>query len=250
MSANRLDLLLLERNLVSTRTKAQELIREGKVLVNGKVARKTGEKFESEVQITLLAAEHPFVSRGGLKLQAALETFALVVEGKRVLDLGQSTGGFTHCLLEAGAAEVVGVEVGHGQLAPSLRDDPRVKCFENQDIRKLPPESLRPGFSLCVVDLSFISLRLVMPHLPPFLLPGADMVLLVKPQFEVGPGNVGSGGIVRDAKMRAQALSAVEKICRELGFTVAGSIPSPVEGSDGNREFLLHLQWHSSAATF
>jgi len=250
MSPNRLDLLLLERKLVSTRTKAQELIREGKVLANGKVARKAGEKFAVDVQLELLEAEHPYVSRGGLKLEAALETFSVAVAGKRALDVGQSTGGFTHCLLMAGAAGVVGVEVGHGQLAPSLRGDARVKCIENQDIRELSPESVSPGFALCVVDLSFISLRLVLPHLPPFLQPGAEAVILVKPQFEVGPGNVGSGGIVRDAKMRAEALGAVEKICRELGFTVAGSIPSPVEGSDGNQEFLLHLRWPSSAAGF
>jgi 23S rRNA (cytidine1920-2'-O)/16S rRNA (cytidine1409-2'-O)-methyltransferase len=250
MNSHRLDLLLLERKLVSTRTKAQELIREGKVLVNGKVARKTGEKFTENVILTLLEAEHPYVSRGGLKLAAALESFSVAVAGKRALDVGQSTGGFTHCLLREGAAEVVGVEVGHGQLAPSLKEDARVKCIENQDIRELSPDAVKPSFSLCVADLSFISLRLVLPCLPPFLKLGADVVALVKPQFEVGPRKVGSGGIVRDAKMRAEALSAVEKICRELGFTVAGSIPSPVEGSDGNQEFLLHLRWHSSAADF
>lgn len=197
------------------------------------------------MELRLAEPEHPYVSRGGLKLAAALDAFGLTVEGKRALDVGQSTGGFTHCLLLRGAKEVVGIEVGQGQLASTLKEDSRVRCFEQQDIRRLDPANVAPPFPLCVMDLSFISLRLVIPVLPPFLAGGADCVALVKPQFEVGPENVGSGGIVRDAAQRDLALRKVEELCSLNGFTVAGKIPSPIEGGDGNQEFLLHLRWRS-----
>lgn len=246
MGATRLDLLLLEKNLASTRTKAQELIREGKVKVDGRVSTKAGEKVGPDSLVELLSHEHPYVSRGGLKLAAALEKFSLSVANLRVLDVGQSTGGFTQCLLLAGASAVVGVEVGHGQLAPTLVADSRVQCIERQDIRDLPPETLRPVFPFCVADLSFISLTLVLPHLPLFLEKNANLVVLVKPQFEVGPGNVGSGGIVRDAQLRAAAVARVKETARQCGFTVAGEMESPIEGGDGNQEFLLHLRWLSS----
>jgi 23S rRNA (cytidine1920-2'-O)/16S rRNA (cytidine1409-2'-O)-methyltransferase len=245
---SRLDLFLLEKGLASTRTKAQELIRGGQVLVNGKACDRPGERVDETDSVQLLAKEHPYVSRGGLKLEAALLGFGVSPQGLRVLDLGQSTGGFTHCLLLHGAAEVVGVEVGHGQLAPELRSDPRVLCLERQDIRALSPELLRPAFHLCVADLSFISLRLVVPCLPGFLAAGAEVVLLVKPQFEVGPENVGSGGLVRSVALREGARRMVEEVCSQSGFTVAGSMRSPIAGSDGNEEFLLHLRLLSSPA--
>jgi 23S rRNA (cytidine1920-2'-O)/16S rRNA (cytidine1409-2'-O)-methyltransferase len=248
MKKNRLDLLLLERKMASTRTKAQELIRNGKVLVNGKVTDHPGEKVSGDCVIELAEREHPYVSRGGVKMDGAIRVFSLSVAGRRALDVGQSTGGFTHCLLMNGATEVVGVEVGHGQIAEALRADPRVRTLERQDIRELKPEI--GSFSLCVVDLSFISLRLIVPHLPAFLEKGADVILLVKPQFEVGPENLGSGGIVRDAKLREGALRKVEQACKDVGFTVAGSTDSPVEGGDGNKEYLLHLRWLSSPGDF
>lgn len=248
MGKSRLDLLLLEKGLASTRTKAQELIRNGKVLVNGKVCRQPGEKLGEGDSIALTEREHPYVSRGGLKLQGALENFSIPVQGARAIDIGQSTGGFTHCLLMNGAAEVVGVEVGHGQLAESLRADPRVRTLEHQDVRDLNTELGR--FEICVVDLSFISLTLVIPKLSAFLAEGARAILLVKPQFEVGPENLGSGGIVRDAAQRESALKKVERACREAGFTVAGSMESPVEGGDGNKEYLLYLRWPSSPGDF
>lgn len=250
MARERLDLRLLAKQLATTRTKAQELIREGKVQVNGRTVTSPGEKVEDSAEIRLTAAEHPYVSRGGLKLEGALRAFALSVEGKRALDVGQSTGGFTDCLLRHGAASVVGVEVGHAQLAPALREDSRVRCLERQDIRQLDPATVEAPFSLCVMDLSFISLRLVIPALPPFLAPGADVVALVKPQFEVGPEGVGSGGIVRDSALRDAALGKVEELCSLTGFTVAGKIPSPIAGGDGNQEFLLHLRWRSNPAGF
>jgi 23S rRNA (cytidine1920-2'-O)/16S rRNA (cytidine1409-2'-O)-methyltransferase len=250
MEKRRLDLLLLERKLVSTRTKAQELVRDGKVKVNGAICRQPGEKVAMDAALELTEPEHPYVSRGGLKLAAALDAFSLSVQGKRVLDIGQSTGGFTHCLLLRGASEVVGIEVGHDQLAESLRAHPKVKLFERQDIRTLSPEAAAPAFSFCVADLSFISLGLVVPHLAPFLKPGADIVLLVKPQFEVGPDKIGSGGLVKNEKWRLEALQKVERSCSGAGFTVAGSLPCPLPGGDGNQEYLLHLSLPSSPGDF
>lgn len=241
-SRQRLDLLLLQKGLASTRTKAQELIREGKVLVAGKVLRSPGEKLAADADIRVEGAEHPYVSRGGLKLEAALEEFSLNVAGHRVLDIGQSTGGFTDCLLKRGASAVVGIEVGQGQLDPSLRADARVSTVEKQDIRKLAPERIAPSFDRFVIDVSFISLRLVLPALPPFLSEVAEGVMLFKPQFEVGPDKIGSGGIVRDAAAREAALAEFESLCPSWGFTVAGKIPSPVKGGDGNLEVLLHLK--------
>lgn len=238
----RLDLTLLELKLASTRTKAQELITNGLVRVDGEPVRQPGAKVDPLARVELLGEEHPYVSRGGLKLEAALRAFSIDVKGKRALDVGQSTGGFTHCLLLAGASAVVGVEVGLGQLAPSLRTDPRVSTFEKQDIRALSPECVAPPFSLFVVDLSFISLSLVLPRLPAFLAPGAEGVLLVKPQFEVGPDKVGSGGIVRDAAAREDAVERIRQVSEQNGFTVTGNISSPVAGGDGNQEFLLHLR--------
>jgi 23S rRNA (cytidine1920-2'-O)/16S rRNA (cytidine1409-2'-O)-methyltransferase len=246
MARSRLDLALLERQLASTRTKAQDLIRGGKVHVNGKLVTQPGFDVDPAAEIRLAEPEHPYVSRGGLKLAAALDAFGVDPAGKRALDVGQSTGGFTHCLLLRGVAAVTGVEVGQGQLAPSLKEDSRVRCFEHQDIRRLAPSDAGGPFSLCVMDLSFISLRLVIPVLPPFLAPGADVIALVKPQFEVGPEGVGSGGIVRSAALRGAALQKVEELCSLSGFTVAGKISSPIEGGDGNQEFLLHLRWASN----
>lgn len=238
----RLDLLLLQKGLASTRSKAQDLIRNGQVSVAGNVVTKAGAEVPEGAEVAVAGAEHPYVSRGGLKLAAALDGFGLSVSGRRALDVGQSTGGFTHCLLMRGAASVVGVEVGHGQLAPSLAGDPRVVLIERQDIRELDPAKLGERFDLCVADLSFISLELVLPALPAFLLPHADLVLLVKPQFEVGPGEIGGGGIVRDPAARAGALAKVEKLCSLRGFTVAGKMESPLTGGDGNVEYLLYLR--------
>lgn len=243
----RLDLLLIEKGLATTRTKSQELIRAGKVIVAGKVARSPGEKVSCESEISLTEKEHPYVSRGGLKLEAALLAFGIDVKGLRALDVGQSTGGFTHCLLRRGANEVVGVEVGRDQLAEELRGDSRVHTHEKQDIRLLAPELVGAPFAFFVVDLSFISLSLVLPVLPRFLNAHAEGIVLVKPQFEVGPDHIGSGGIVRDAAARERALELVRLNCRENGFTVAGSIPSPVMGGDGNQEFLFYLKRTSQA---
>jgi 23S rRNA (cytidine1920-2'-O)/16S rRNA (cytidine1409-2'-O)-methyltransferase len=201
-----------------------------------------GEKVERGCEISLSGGEHPFVSRGGIKLDAAIAAFGIPVRGRRALDIGQSTGGFTHCLLLRGAGAVVGVDVGHDQLAEPLRRDPRVASLEKQDIRTLRLEQVAPPFELFVVDLSFISLKHVLPGLERLLAPRAEGVLLVKPQFEVGPDKIGSGGIVRDAAAREAAVEDIRAFCGEKGFTVAGIISSPITGGEGNQEFLFHLR--------
>jgi 23S rRNA (cytidine1920-2'-O)/16S rRNA (cytidine1409-2'-O)-methyltransferase len=244
----RLDLALLGRGLASTRSKAQDLIREGKALLNGTPCLRPGAPVGDTDLVSLLADEHPYVSRGGLKLEHALTHFGIDLRGERVLDIGQSTGGFTHCLLLRGAREVVGIEVGHGQLAAPLRADSRVRCLEGQDIRKLSPEQAGETFRFFVADLSFISLTLVLPCVPPFLRDGSQGVVLVKPQFEVGPEGIGSGGIVRDAETRERGVQRVVESSRKIGFSVRGLIPSSIRGGDGNEEALIHLEWHSSPA--
>jgi 23S rRNA (cytidine1920-2'-O)/16S rRNA (cytidine1409-2'-O)-methyltransferase len=246
----RLDLLLLALGLASTRTKSQALIAEGKVVVDGEVITSAGAKFLSENKIELKEPEHPYVSRGGLKLAAALEAFRVSAKGLRAFDVGQSTGGFTDCLLRAGAEEVTGVDVGIGQLAESLRSSKRVKYLEKMDIRNLDPAAVRAPFPLFVADLSFISLSLVLPAIAKFLEPGAHGIVLVKPQFELSPGEIGSGGIVRDDALREKALARVIDAAKVAGFTVAGNILSPVQGGDGNQEYLVHLRWPSSATQF
>ena len=241
----RLDLLLLSRGLVSTRSKAADLIAAGKVRVNGKPVEKAGAKFSPDCEITLDEAEHPYVSRGGLKLARALEAFGISVRGLRALDVGQSTGGFTHCLLLAGASEVVGVDVGTGQLDPSLRADPRVRVIEKCDVRKLRPDTAGAPFSFFAADLSFISSSLVLPSVRSLLAEKGEGVLLVKPQFELSPDEIGSGGIVRSSQARENALARVRESARAEKFTVAGECASPILGGDGNQEYLFHLRWPS-----
>lgn len=241
----RLDLLLLELGLATTRTKAQELISGGKVSVDGKVVDHPGAKFAADARIELSEEEHPYVSRGGVKLAAALVQFQVQVNEKRVFDIGQSTGGFTDCLLRAGAAEVFGIDVGSGQLAAGLRTSPKVKFLEKTDVRSLAPEQAGAPFPLFVADLSFISLSLVLPSITRFLAPFAEGIVLVKPQFELSPGEIGSGGIVRGTALRDKALKRVKQAAETAGFTVAGSMMAPVQGGDGNQEFFLHLRWLS-----
>lgn len=241
MQTLRLDLLLLQLGLASTRSKAQDLILEGKVLVDGKVIRKTGEKISPEAKVEITEEEHPYVSRGGLKLAHALKEFKLDVKNLVALDIGLSTGGFTHCLLLEGAQKVFGVDVGTAQVAPKIKSDPRVVVLENQDIRSLDPGKIS-RVDFFVADLSFISLTLVIPHLAKFLCEGAQGVLLVKPQFELGRNRV-KNGIVKSAAAQEEAIQRVSDAARELGFLVNGFAWSPILGGDGNREFLLHVLW-------
>lgn len=246
MSAKkRLDLLLLEKALVSTRTKAQELISAGKVVVDGAVQTKAGEKLDHSAVIELLEQEHPYVSRGGLKMEAALRAFPFRVDGKTVMDVGVSTGGFAQCLLIHGARAIIGIDVGRGQLAPALRQDPRVTLLEQQDIRTLKPGEIPELVDRFTADVSFISLRLVLPAIKKFLMASGEAIILVKPQFELSPGEVGSGGIVRDRELHQKALQNVQDAAKKCGYRVMGVVPSPVLGGDGNQEFLMHLAWPS-----
>jgi 23S rRNA (cytidine1920-2'-O)/16S rRNA (cytidine1409-2'-O)-methyltransferase len=244
----RLDLLLLEKSLASSRTKAQELIENSFVKVNGAIVSKPGEKIDSSAQIELLQKEYPYVSRGGLKLEAALRGFPFDVKNKVVLDIGISTGGFAHCLLLHGAKKVIGVDVGHDQLAKELRSEERLLLLEQQDIRTLArlPEQVERF----TADLSFISLKLVLPELPRFLKEHAEGIVLVKPQFELSADKLGSGGIVRSAALREEALHSVQNCAEKCGYRVCGVMPSPISGGDGNQEFLLHLGWNSSGQGF
>ncbi len=237
----RLDTLLVSGGLVSSRRRARALIMAGKVLVDGVPATKPGREFPRGATLEI-KEDLPYVSRGGLKLEAALDGFEIDPSGLRVLDAGASTGGFTDCLLQRGALEVIAVDVGYGQFDWRLRNDPRVRVLERTNIRVIPRESI-PGLPVdaAVADLSFISLRLILERLYDFIAPGGWALPLVKPQFEVGKAYVGKGGVVRDEARIAEALDEVETYSRRIGFSVEGRIESPVKGPKGNREFFLHL---------
>jgi 23S rRNA (cytidine1920-2'-O)/16S rRNA (cytidine1409-2'-O)-methyltransferase len=237
----RLDQVLVERGLAPTRTKAQAVIRTGVVRVDGRVADKPGMPVRSDALVEVVRPDHPWVSRGGVKLAAALEAFGVDPRGLRCLDVGASTGGFTHVLLERGATQVVAVDVGRGQLDWGLRNDPRVVVREGVNARRLLPEEVPGPFALITVDVSFISLRLVLPALAPLLEPEGALVALVKPQFEVGRRQVGRGGVVRDEEARERAILAVIAAAAELGLACRGRIPSPIAGPAGNVEELVYF---------
>ncbi|GIW41291.1 MAG: TlyA family rRNA (cytidine-2'-O)-methyltransferase [Candidatus Binatia bacterium] len=237
----RLDRLLVLRGLAPNRERAQRLVRAGRVRVAGRVVDKPGTLVPSDAP---LEAEEPspYVSRGGEKLAAALDHWGIGVEGRSCLDVGASTGGFTDCLLRRGAARVVAVDVGYGQFAWKLRQDPRVVLFERKNARHLRPEDLPFAPDLAAIDVSFISLRLVLPVVAGLLRPGAEILALVKPQFEVGKGEVGKGGVVRDEEKIRRAVEGVAEFARDSGLRVLGSFESPLRGPRGNREFFLWLR--------
>jgi 23S rRNA (cytidine1920-2'-O)/16S rRNA (cytidine1409-2'-O)-methyltransferase len=237
----RLDKELVARGLATTRERAQGLILSGNVLVDEKPVDKPGTPIAAGAVIRIRGDDLPYVSRGGLKLVHALEHFALDVTGALALDVGASTGGFTDCLLQRGAARVCAVDVGYGQLAWSLRQDPRVTLIERQNVRALEPSALPFVPTLGVIDVSFISLRLLLPKLAELLPPGAPLVALIKPQFEVGKGAVGKGGVVRDLAARAGAVEAVLAEARRLAWTASEAIESPIQGPAGNVEYLALL---------
>jgi 23S rRNA (cytidine1920-2'-O)/16S rRNA (cytidine1409-2'-O)-methyltransferase len=241
----RLDTLLVERGLAASRERARALVLAGTVRVNGQPAGKAGMTVPRNAELVLAAADHPYVGRGGLKLAHALDTFQLNVEGRAALDIGASTGGFTDALLQRGAARVVALDVGHGQLDWRLRNDPRVVVIERVNARSLTPGQLPAGmrtFDLVTIDVSFISLKHILPVVPPLLAPGADVIALVKPQFEAGRREVARGGIVRDAAVRARVVEDVAAAADKLGLGRVGLTQSPIEGMEGNKEFLLHLK--------
>jgi 23S rRNA (cytidine1920-2'-O)/16S rRNA (cytidine1409-2'-O)-methyltransferase len=247
----RIDLLLVERGLAESRHKAQALVLAGQVLAAEQKVNKPGQLVDSEAAIRILR-QLPFASRAGAKLQGALDHFQISVAGRICADLGASTGGFTDCLLQNGASKVHAFDVGRGQLAWKLQSDPRVVVRDNFNVRAITAQDLPRQISLVVADLSFISLTKVLLPLkdalacsisrgdgPDFVV---DLIVLVKPQFEVGKGEVGKGGIVRDSGKRVGALESVANFARDAGFQVAGSMLSPLTGARGNQEFLLYLQ--------
>lgn len=235
----RLDQALVAQGLVPSRQRAQAMVRAGLVRVAGEVADRPDQLVNPDVSIDLEGAKR-YVSRGGEKLEAALETFGLDPSSRVCLDVGASTGGFTDVLLQRGASRVIAVDVGYGQLDFRLRQDPRVIVLERINIRHL--ERLPVPVDLAVIDVSFISLRLVLPRVRELLSPPGDVVALVKPQFEVGKGAVGKGGVVRNPDQHRQVLTELRHFAEEIGYTIAGEIPSPVLGAKGNREFLLYLR--------
>ena len=237
----RLDVLLTEGGYAETRSKAQALIMAGLVYVDGQKADKPGMTFARSRSIEVRGAACPYVSRGGLKLEKALRDFGVDPTGFVCSDSGASTGGFTDCLLQQGARKVYAIDVGYGQLAWKLREDPRVVCMERTNIRNVTPEDLGEPLDLSVVDVSFISLKLVLPVIHSLLKPEGQVLCLIKPQFEAGKEKVGKKGVVRDPETHREVLENFLRTARELGFRVRNLSFSPVKGPEGNIEFLGHL---------
>ncbi len=240
----RLDQILVERKLYPSQSKAQAAIMAGVVFVAGQKVDKAGTLFPETVEIKIKSAPHPYVGRGGLKLEKALKEFAVKVKNKVCLDVGASTGGFTDCLLQKGAKQVFAVDVGYGQLDWKLRNDPKVKVFERVNARNLTLADLgleTLNIELVVIDVSFISLTKILPVVYALLTDKAEVVALIKPQFEAKREQVEKGGIVRDPKVHEEVIERVKKSAQEIGFVEKGIIDSPITGADGNREFLVYL---------
>jgi 23S rRNA (cytidine1920-2'-O)/16S rRNA (cytidine1409-2'-O)-methyltransferase len=241
--SERLDKLVTSRGLASSRERAQMLIEAGLVEVGGEVVQKVGQRVEEDAEIVVTGEALAYVGRGGLKLEAALKMFRLNVTGAVCLDVGASTGGFTDCLLQRGAKRVVALDVGHGQLAPSLAADPRVESREGVNARHLSPEQFTELFDIAVVDVSFISLTLILPAVAPLVRPGGHLVVLIKPEFEAGRQSVGPRGIVRNPEARAKTLEKITTFAREtLKLETRGTMQSPAVGGGGNREYLACLR--------
>jgi len=238
----RLDRLLVERGLAPSRQRARAMIMAGKILVNKLPADKAGFLVSNKDSIELKGKDIPYVSRGGLKLEAALHSLDLNIEGCICLDVGASTGGFSDCLLQHGAARVYAVDVGYGQLAWKLRQDPRVVVIERTNIRNMPTEVISEPVDLATIDVSFISLKIVVPSAAAFLKKDAQILALIKPQFEVGKDRVGKGGVVRDAKLHNRVIENLSAFFSEFGLSCGPVIPSPILGPKGNREFFILLR--------
>jgi len=242
MTKKRLDTLILERGLAISIEKARALIMAGQVVVGDHTVDKAGQQVPVDAEIRLRGEALPYVSRGGLKLRKALDQFGIDASGVVAVDVGSSTGGFTDCLLQAGAVKVFAIDVGYGQLAWKLQQDPRVASMERTNIRTVTPDQLDDLPSLAVVDASFIALAKVLPATVGLLKPGGRIIALIKPQFEVGKGEVGKGGVVRDPAAHEKVIEDVRRTALDLGLSVAGLCESPITGADGNREFLILLQ--------
>ncbi len=248
----RIDKLLVERGLVPSRERAQALVLAGRVLVNGQKVEKAGTAVEADAELRLLGEDLRYVSRGGLKLEAALQHWQIDLRGRTCMDVGTSTGGFTDCVLQHGADEVIAVDTGYGQIAARLRSDPRVKLLEKTNARYLTAEQLRASgavgpVSFITIDVSFISVTLILPAVLASAFAGPadkrEMIVLIKPQFEVGRELVGKGGIVRDERAQQSAVEKVRKAVAELGGRNIEVMDSPILGAAGNREFLLHAEF-------
>ena len=237
----RLDVLLVEQGHADTRTKAQAIIMSGLVYVNGQKADKPGVSYEETVGIEVRGASCPYVSRGGLKLEKALRDFGVNPKGYVCSDSGASTGGFTDCLLQQGAQKVFAIDVGYGQLDYKIRNDPRVVVMERTNVRHVTQEHLGEPLDLSVVDVSFISLKIVLPVIKTFLKPTGQVLCLIKPQFEAGKEKVGKKGVVRDPAVHQEVLDNFVALTQEIGFKILGLTFSPVKGPEGNIEFLSHL---------
>jgi 23S rRNA (cytidine1920-2'-O)/16S rRNA (cytidine1409-2'-O)-methyltransferase len=252
----RIDKLLVERGMAESRTKAQAMVMAGVVLVNEQRVEKSSDQFSSDAQIRIKKADDPatrYVGRGGLKLEAALKQFQIDVRGLVCLDVGASTGGFTDCLLQHGATKVFAIDVGHNQIDWRLRNDPRVEVREGVNARYLSPaDFLTPQdfpirFDLAVIDVSFISVSKVLPAVAPLLKEEGSLVVLIKPQFEVGRGEVGSGGIVRDEQKRLRVVAEVNQFAATLQLRVEGVVESAIKGAEGNVEYLAHYSYHPAS---
>lgn len=238
---DRLDVLLVNRNLAESRTKAQAVIMAGEVFVNQQKVDKPGTMVSCDAEIEVRGNSCPYVSRGGLKLEKALRDFRVDPTGYVCSDSGASTGGFTDCLLQKGAKKVFAIDVGYGQLAWKIREDPRVVCMERTNIRYVTPEDLGEPLDLSVVDVSFISLKIVLPAIKALLKPTGQVLCLIKPQFEAGKEKVGKKGVVRDPEVHKEVLENFISLARSLDFTIRDLTFSPVKGPEGNIEFLAHL---------
>ena len=243
-SYERLDKLLVVRGLVASRQRAQALIMAGKVIVNSRMLTKAGQRVPKDCEIRIIGKQLPYVSRGGLKLEHALKTFGIDASGLNALDVGAATGGFTDCLLQHGAKRVFAVDVGYGQLAWKLRNDNRVTVIEKQNIRYITPDKIPVPVQIATIDVSFISLKLVIPAILPLLDHPATVISLIKPQFEAGRAHIEKGGVVRSPEIRAKVCNEIIRFCVELGLRPIGLTPSPVLGPKGNQEFLFASIWN------
>lgn len=238
----RLDKIIMQRGLITTRVRAEKMIQETGVLVNGKLVNKPGKKFPEDVKIELVAEEIPWVSRGALKLIRAIDSWKTEFAGKTVMDIGASTGGFTEVALHHGAVKVFCVDVGRDQLHEKLKADPRVVNLERTHVRELTNKLITEEIDICVVDVSFISLEKILPFIHVFLKPGAEVIALVKPQFEVGKENVGKGGIVKNKSLYPEVIESIKNEAEKSNLIYQKHMESPILGGDGNMEFLMLLK--------
>ncbi len=243
---SRLDILIVEKGFIKSRQRAKSVIMAGKVLVDNNPVDKPGTFIKNDAKIIVKIDDNPFVSRGGLKLENALKSIPVSVKNLTCLDIGASTGGFTDCLLQNGAAKVYAVDVGYGQFDWSLRQNSKVKVIERTNIRHMPYEKIREKVDIVVADTSFISLKIVIPSAEKFMRHDTKVLALIKPQFEAGKKNVGKGGVVRDSKIREQVIQDLELFFKERGYSVNQVIPSPILGPKGNREYIISLNYKES----